>query len=102
MAFLLQDWSLLYVAVAVCCCLSALLVLPLPESPRWLLLHGRWQQAEAALGLAGQPSMAVSSQWGSPPTWSWWQMEQAAVTQGADGAVADDVPLLLAAPSVMH
>eukprot|EP00775_Hariotina_reticulata_P001687 gene1687-2031_t len=49
MAFLLKDWRLMYVAVAVCCCLSALLVLPLPESPRWLLLHGRWQKAEAAL-----------------------------------------------------
>jgi hypothetical protein len=49
MAFLLQDWRWLYVAVSVCCCLSALLVLPLPESPRWLLLHGRWQEAEAAL-----------------------------------------------------
>lgn len=49
-ALLLQDWRLLYVAVAACCVLTAALGLLVPESPRWQLLHGR--QAAAARTLS--------------------------------------------------
>jgi hypothetical protein len=48
-AFILQDWRQLYVAVAACCVLTAMLAMFVPESPRWQLLHGR--RAPAVLTL---------------------------------------------------
>jgi hypothetical protein len=49
LAFILQDWRQLYVAVAACCVLTAILAVFVPESPRWQLLHGR--RAPAVLTL---------------------------------------------------
>lgn len=45
MALALQDWRLLYAAIAACCLVTALLAMLVPESPRWQLLHGRNTQA---------------------------------------------------------
>ncbi|WIA12107.1 hypothetical protein OEZ85_012181 [Tetradesmus obliquus] len=49
LAFWLQDWRLLNLAIAAICCITGLLLLPFPESPRWLLLKGRQQEARQAL-----------------------------------------------------
>ncbi|KAF6256101.1 major facilitator superfamily domain-containing protein [Scenedesmus sp. NREL 46B-D3] len=49
LAFWLQDWRLLNLAIAAVCCITGPLLLPLPESPRWLLLQGRQQEARSAL-----------------------------------------------------
>jgi hypothetical protein len=49
LAFWLQDWRLLNLAIAAICCITGLLLLPFPESPRWLLLKGQQQEARRAL-----------------------------------------------------
>jgi hypothetical protein len=49
LAFWLQDWRLLNLAIAAICCITGALVLPIPESPRWLLLKGRQHEARSAL-----------------------------------------------------
>eukprot|EP00879_Flechtneria_rotunda_P020707 GHRR01021793.1.p1 GENE.GHRR01021793.1~~GHRR01021793.1.p1 ORF type:complete len:641 (+),score=138.92 GHRR01021793.1:480-2402(+) len=50
LAYCLQDWRQLYLAVAACCVVAGLLVVPVPESPRWLLLQGRQNEAVQTLG----------------------------------------------------
>jgi hypothetical protein len=49
LAFWLQDWRLLNLAIAAICCITGALLLPFPESPRWLLLKGRQQEMLHAL-----------------------------------------------------
>jgi Flp pilus assembly protein TadB len=54
LAFWLQDWRLLNLAIAAICCITGALLLPIPESPRWLLLKGRQQEARRALSWLAQ------------------------------------------------
>lgn len=49
MAFVLQDWRLLYVASGACCLVTTVLVAAVPESPRWQLLQGRTAAAGRTL-----------------------------------------------------
>jgi hypothetical protein len=54
LAFWLQDWRSLNLAIAAICCITGALLLPLTESPRWLLLKGRQQEARRALSWLAQ------------------------------------------------
>ncbi|CAL1525830.1 unnamed protein product [Lymnaea stagnalis] len=49
-ALLLKDWSYLHIACAVCSIPSAAAFFFVPDSIRWLAVHGRIQEAEAVFG----------------------------------------------------
>ncbi|CAL1525828.1 unnamed protein product [Lymnaea stagnalis] len=58
-ALLLKNWSYLHIACAICSIPSAATFFFVPESIRWLAVHGRIQEAEAVCGriarLNGKP-----------------------------------------------
>lgn len=49
LAYIMPDWSNLYLMISLPTCLYVMLWMLIPESPRWLLMHGEPELAKAEL-----------------------------------------------------